>query len=1331
MKRDANTSGGSAAGGGFNFQAALGAIAGVHALRGTSVLWTDGLTAAPPSSISFETGGPGDDMSLELADGSTVEIQAKKGLTADKQRFWPALDALCEGIAADRCSYGILIVCPHSSSPVRKRYASAFRRIGEGRNDGASVEQTKLFDRLEGRGYNPAKVCARIRIRTVSALDDDGDAVAAARSELAHICADHHQVISAWHVLCRDALSAIANKGRRNVRNLSAHLSACEIDLRDSIEDSPAAISQALLRLTMSRTERFQVLGISRPLPTDRAWLPLVASVRDSSMERIAAAEEALADYHAVGEKTSTDLDLVDTQTIGTFRKLCVVIGGPGSGKSLLLKRLAREFAEDSYVSIHVRLRDLAKRIQEVGCAVEEGLFQLGLDGTGISPEKLRATLLSDLVLLCDGLDECGHYQDVIATGLQNISASHASYRIVVTTRPIGYTTTELHGWRHYEIEPLAQEDTAKHLATICRGALEGTSDDTDQILPRIRAYLKEGSATRILARSPLLLAFGAALLLNWTTPSRTKSDLYRRIFRLIDEAQVPRRAGVEPPEKAVRNSVLYQLGWLIAVSPLSTSEEFEGRCAQTIELAIGGTRLQALAAVQASIAYWEEAGLIERLRHRDLDLIAFIHKTCGEFAAALHLSEMPQIEAREAIATSLRYPDWDEILDFATETSLATTVAELLVAEFEASQPDQLTLDRVLGVLVRPEISLSPATRRSFLNRVFALARSEDRQKAYHVGRCLTEHDLSQIPEVDGMAFSLVSDTAEWSRLIGWGILACHFPGSVHRSDLEDALHLFLERSRDEDFFTLGQSGPMFGLQAARRVFENFVIGALQLLLPEQDIEYQDRMIADVDQLRRHVTVRFFNRFDMLLNQLGRKDVFRARLALAGMPSLRDFSIPGDFEKGFGALLTGVVPSAFLSENVAPVRTGPKCLAALVKAAGIFDMPAPAVYVWLSKRTRLHAVHTLLRAAAYVLELPAERLAAEAAETRTAGQSLLHDRQSIWNVLPHVDVGEVNWNRARDIDIQTDLLERLVHHPSRWVGYLAVMLLDARLCGAERLDVCERLLTTGAGYSLYFASALAAEFPPRGEELIIDRLGGPPVAGCHHLFDRLKANDWRVEPSHLPILENGLLHSDVNTAVSAARCCERTASNTDVWLVPLLRSATIYWLEHEDPYPKEEGIIPNSPREGLLRTLCRIARPPFEELATLAGDSRSDVANAAIDEMVRLATDSPDIRSRITRSILAKQFVPRQCERLLDSSVPYREDELWALCCLCSDAEPAYRILAIRRVLAHPNMDRERSGAIAVPLKVDENGNVRDAVYQFLDSRANNVGLQYPVPVE
>ena len=1321
MTRVPTAFGGSAAAGGFGFQANVGAIASIHILRGTPVQWTDGLSGAAPCAVSFETSGPGDDLSMELADGSIVEIQVKSGLRADG-RFWSAVDALCEGINSDRCDYGILIVCPNSSAPVKRGYSRALERIGAGRNDGASPEQQRMTSHLAARGYDAEAVCARVRIRTVSALEDTGDAIGAARAELGHVCADERHVRVAWISLCQDSLSAIGNRSRRTVSSLSGRLRASGIDIKHTVKDSPVAISDGLLRWTMSRTEHFQVLGISRPLPTDRAWLALTAVIRDVSIGQRPSIKQALADYHALGEKKARNDDsVIDARTIGTFRKLCVVVGGPGGGKSLLLKVLAREFAKDSLVSIRIRLRDLAARMRETGCGVEEGLMQLGTDGTGVSREQLRAASLSELVLLCDGLDECGERQFDIASGLKDISASNPSYRIVVTTRPIGYSTTELHDWRHYEIAPLAEADTAKHLEKLCRCALDEDSlEGTDELLPRIHAYLEAGSASKVLARSPLLLAFGAALFLNWRDPSKTKLELYQRIFRLIDDSSTGRPAAPEPLSRAIRNSVLNELGWLVSADPLQAAEELERQCARTMERALGVTYLRALAEVQASVAYWEEKGLIERLRHPGIDLIAFIHKTYGEFAAALHLSEMSPNEMREAIETVLLDPDWDEILDFTSGTPLASMLAELLIAKFEDGDLDESALDRVFRVLVRPETSLPAAEFSPFLERVFALSRSEDRQKAYRVGLCLTEHDLSRIPEAEAMASALLSAPMEWSRLVGWAILACHFPTSVHRNALEDALAHFLERSGDRNFFVLRDSKLPFGPLPERGIFENFMLGALKALLTGQDTEYQDRLIADVWKSQSDATLGLMSRLQGLLRDLGRKDASSLLYKSSGFLEAFDFSIPDKFGSAYAAIFTEVVAPAFLQEDTGPVpETGPKCLAAIFELTGIQSVPADDVYVWLSDDTRLGAVHALLRAAAYIFQLPAERLAAEARQAIAFGNSLRRDWKTtrLLNLLPDVDVAEIDWNRTNELAIDMELVEGLIHHRSQWVQHLAALVINERLHGAARRSVCERLLEAGTGDSLHWASALTAELS-EGCDLLLNRLGGPDTAGLHHLFENLRDRGCRITPSHLTVLETGLVNRGAKTAVSAARWCQDVASGDDTWLVESLRSASIYWLEHEEPYPESGGTVPDSPREALLRTLCGIAPPAFEELVNLTKDARSDVRDAAIDGVIGLAGNSRDAKSRVVESIVGKRFTSRQVEKLLDSDIAYRPEDLLSLCALCRDREPAYRLVAVRRVLTHPAMDPTKALAAAASMRDDDAGNVRDTVHQFLDQR-------------
>ena len=1327
MTASSNTSGGAAAAGGFDFQAALGAIACIHVLRGTSIKWTEDLTASHPTAVSFETDGPGDDISLELADDSIVEIQARKGLKASK-RFWSALDSLCKGIHLGDCNYGVLAVCPQSSLPVRKHYALALRRLGDGRGDPPSKYQDKLASRLVDKGYDAAKVCSRIRIKTVSALIDDNDAVAAARSELEHVCAHIHQVMPAWNALYRDALSAISTKGRRTIRNLTSLLQTSQIEVSRPSDGARVAVTASIIDWTMTRTQRFEILGVPDPLLTDRAWLPLKAVVRDEPVETASSVAEALAAYQAIGEESKrkyNDEDEVDARTIGTFRGLCVVIGGPGSGKSLLLEVLAREFAKDSFVSLRVRLRDLARRIERDGCTVEEGIFALGLDGSRISPEQLRAASLSELVILCDGLDECGNHQSNIASSLRSIAESHPSYRVVVTTRPFGYDTSELRTWRHYDLVPFAAKDVPKHLEMLSRAAPGSDVAGDDHLRDRVQAYLTENESARTLSRTPLLLALGASLFLNSQHPGRSKSELYARIFRLIDDLRSPRKETPAVPTGAIRDSVLNELGWQVVASPLLASDEVERRCAKNLRAAMGTTDLQALSDVQQSINYWEAAGLVERLSHAGLDLIAFVHKTCGEFAAARRLAAMDPERARTLIRDELSNSDSEEIFDFATQTPLATTLAEMLMAEIEAVETDPNKQNRLLRILARPETSVSSTQRRSFLERLFALVQSADRQKAYSTGLCLIRNDLGRLPEAEEMASRLLTARAEWSRLVGWAVLCTHFPRNLDNGELEDAFHDFVTRSRDPEFFVQKHSvfGPLVvGPLPERDVFEKFLIGALRCLLPGKDARYQDQFLAAVvvhDTQSYHFTFRFHAVLRELLQQLGREDAVRQQSQRLRV----DFVVRPAGARSIKSFLSEVVSAAFLREPPEPPpKTGLKFLSAFQRMSGMLDSPLSDIDALPSGGQQLAEVHALFRAAASVFDLPAGRLAAEARCVADAIESLVVDGSaaSAFDIFPAVDAPEAHWERAVDLRIDNDCLEVLVHHPSGWVSRLAGQLLDARLelDEVQRVPVCERILGIGKGDGLLLGARLAMALPDHGcRALVLHRLEGRAVEGFHHLFDVLREDQLTPLRAHLHVLEKGLLDSGAKTAASAARWCQDVGNASDAWMVPLLERAMDHWLEHEDPYPVEYGLVPDSPREALLRTLFQVDHLDLHQLAELSADARRDVSDAAVDCLIACAIESPDQRKELVGMIAAKRFPVRLSSRLLDGKVPYSAAELAKLSALRNDADAAFRAFVVRRVIVHPGMNPAEAASTAALMKGDQNGSVRDAAYRLLDS--------------
>ena len=1306
--------------GGLNFQAAISAIAYIHALRGTPVQWLDGLTVGTPVSVSSETGGPGDDLSLKLTDGSLVEVQVKKGLNATNA-FWSAVDSLSEGINSGHCNYGILIVCPSSSNTIRSDFAKAIRRIGDGRPDNPTKQQIKFTCYLQEQGYDPTKICARMRVKTVSALNDHGDAIAAALAELGHVCANTPQIKSAWSALYVEAIRKIELKGQQTSSSLISVLQSSNIAIKGDDKDTPAAVNQALLEWIDSATEEFSVLGIDRPLSTDTAWLQLYASVGNDAIERNSSIEDALHAYHALSEKSvKDDRNRIDAKTIGTFRKLCVVVGGPGCGKSLLIKVLAREFGKDSIISLRVRLRDLANRVKATGCTVEEGLLSLGLDGSGVSPEQLRATGFLELVFLCDGLDECGNYQSEIASSLKDISVSSASYRIIVTTRPIGYDTAELRHWRHYEIMPLNPDDVADQLETLCRCALGTVSDSEDKLSDDIANYVNASGARKFISKSPLLLAFAATLFLKQKTLGESRIDLYARIFKLFDDVRTPRKSNTSIVPKAIRDSVLNHLGWLACTSPLLTAEKIEKKCAETIVRGIDEPYLKSLSLTQNSITYWEEVGLIERLRHSGQDLITFIHKTCGEFAAARHLETLRDTEARQLMEKELDNPEWAEILDFATQTSLAEMIASVIIERAEITEPSSQLIDRAFHVLVRPEIHLCPSKTASFLKKMFSLAQDEDRQKAYKIGACLVNNDVSQVFEVAEEAENLLTAEFEWSRLIGWSVLACHFPDRLSRSELEEAVFHYVALNNDDNLF-IGQRESLFSQRPDREVFELFLINALEHLLKKnQTSEYQDNLLSTVGNLGALQSIGSLKRIESLLRRIDREDAISMVAAMQGMPRiseiLRNINT-SQFLSNYQRLFGDVVAGAFIEESAhASPKAGMKNLGAFFQLAQIGNVPAYDVNVWASD-SKLLDVHKLLRIAAFIFELPRDRLAVEAQSFYDATQAQIDEKQSVdLYLVPAVDTAEIDWERAKRIEFDNTVLEELVHHPSLWLKYLAACVLNSRLSETGRFEACKRMLETGQKQTLRIAASMAADLPDRkGQELILAKLSKPLTPGAYYLFEQLVEDEFPVECQHTEVLMKGLMSSSAKVAKSAAKWCSASANESSAWLLPHLRKAFDYWIENEQPYPKNGGVVPDSPREALYCAMRAINKFTFNDLVELSKDSRNDVSRLAMGDLVSIVTESNNYRNQLVDEICAKSFPSVRCKILFDFNIPYSQDNLTKLCTLLQDEDPAYRRVAIQ-ILFHPRMDRMEASGLATRMKDDDDGNVRDAAYRCLD---------------
>lgn len=566
-----NLSGGSATAGGINFQAATSAIVYSHILDGSPLNWLDGLINDIPTALAAETGQAGDDIALEFSDGVRAEAQVKKGLNKSK-RLWEPLIELAVAINEKKLDYGILVVCPESSNSIKSELSKDIIRVGQGRADDLKAITLDFLSRLDDYQLPHASVCKKIRIVVSNALLSDSSSIELAKAKLATICSSSEATKNAWSSLYEDATRIIELRGRRDCTDLLQILTSNKIPLSDKISSrSPIPFINKVIAWSKLAYDQFSIFGIDQPLSIDDSWIPIKTIVREEATDEVKDIEGALNSYHE-WEKKASSRDAVDVNptTIGLYFRLCVIVAGPGMGKTTLLKKLFRTYNSKNRPSIIVRLPLLVARMNQTGAGFEECIFSLGLDTAGVTAKEAIGSNFKDWVLLFDGLDECGQHQEFICQSIVNYTSNFPSTRAIITTRPVGYQTTLLKKWRHYEMLPLEERQAQNNIELLICNLYKDKQEKLEKTRKFLKSELEKSKYSKAIIRSPLLMGLTVSLATQEISLGKTKTELYKNLFELIEGSLSNRKIDADIPP-SVQNYFISYLGWQLIKHPTSS----------------------------------------------------------------------------------------------------------------------------------------------------------------------------------------------------------------------------------------------------------------------------------------------------------------------------------------------------------------------------------------------------------------------------------------------------------------------------------------------------------------------------------------------------------------------------------------------------------------------------------------------------------------------------------------------------------------------------------------------------------------------------------------
>ena len=351
---------------------------------------------------------------------------------------------------------------------------------------------------------------------------------------------------------------------------------------------------------------------------------------------------------------------------------LLTVLGGPGSGKTWLARRLAREAAETALDQLRDPRVDPASVELPLFTTVAEWIkrHETGFDGLveaalpHESQEKIRRLVLhpgARVLAVADSLDEGVSANS--ARTLLNSLTSTPGRRLVVTSRP--------EAW-HSAVSGLrATQDTRVGTLTELRypedvhGYIKAWFTENPPTAQHLIRQLEERRELRATATSPLLLTFYCMLTEQEPDQElpRRRRELYRTIIDLL------LAGGWATTEKPVDTdacrAILQQWAWDAvkdAVTPAGLGVWPETITTNCTPLHVSAAMERAL----DNVAPKQEHPRSSFYDHKQVER-RFLHRTLWEYLVSEHLATFSATEAAEALLPHIWFdPDWRATLPMA-----------------------------------------------------------------------------------------------------------------------------------------------------------------------------------------------------------------------------------------------------------------------------------------------------------------------------------------------------------------------------------------------------------------------------------------------------------------------------------------------------------------------------------------------------------------------------------------------------------------------------------------------------------------------------------------
>lgn len=1195
---------------GSDYEADAFAYVSAHILAAAALPWFNDPNDVPVG-VWLQRGkdSPGDDLVVELSGGNGIEVQAKHGATGNED-FANAAVRLFGGLQSDQQVRGVILVDTSSSRSIRTQFDEDVRRFADGIDFAPHRVMNKVLTRLRERSIQvEARSLRRFRL-IVSDFSPGSDATALAQRLLGSILKVPTHGVEAWELLGREGLRVAKRAGRQDASALAEILKPLSLV-------APGVAQHARERY-MDWAIATNATFVLAPLPDIRidtfaAWDELLPS---SSLEHTTGDADAIRTYHG-WEKRRENVSVrhtYDSCKLLEESNSAVVIGGAGSGKSTLSRKLVREACEGGFLAFRVSLRQVGLAVQD-GRSFDDAVMESAFQGSGLDHGNQEDLLARADFLIADGLDEAEPLRSIVATHLLAWIKGHPDASVIVTTRPVGHSVGLLPGVRSFDLSALSPGDTSRLAAEIFNAAF-ADSNGADKAIEQFEVEIATNRHASIAARNPLLLSCMVALSIEGHPLPEDVLTLYAEIIdllrRTVPQDRIP---SAQPVDLVLSWIAAEEVAWLLSDSPAVTRDDLVAGLTKRLMREGFTNAVTSARAAQNALLYWEDHRLLERLRIGTREYLTFVHMNLGEYAAARAISGFNDAELQTWLTRVRRQPQWREVILLAASAGATERITPLLLDLDDTGDPtseEAFLAAECLYEMDSPDLALAERT----IDRISSRLGTDGEIRAANVLVRLARFAPSSVSRVSS---PLLDSESPVTRLAAEaGVFAGDqtlVPTGLPRRWLEEYLPvkaIFLRKQPPE------RRSPL--PREARELQELTTVLAVSSLFR---VSSHDEAVAVTRNFLPKVSPLLLGDLRSVLLRHGANDLIeplikhQVEMMVKSMPT---FATPEDRDELI-ALLDAIATAVGTPEEE---DGGPKpTLPLLSRVLG-------ALRFWDLNLSRLHR-----RDDQRSLELVLERtLRGMRVDRRTLRFELAKGYRIASTLTPrgiyaHVRrvAVRVNWRTAAREPIESEALVRALIHPCDVVTYVAAELLEN---GAAR-DDAPRVIADALQTGRRFTCNLVVQVAPKlisvesAAELIRVRLRKAedrPWALCG-IFEGLEigAADW-----------NSLLYNDVITALTHSKSFVADAASSALESmnyacksdhVASLRTAWEFWLDHEGwcercdhavvgRFCTECRIGIHSPAASLLRQLVRCGGVTADELRSLASNHDPDVAKVA-----------------------------------------------------------------------------------------------------------------------